>query len=131
MYFPGILKEAQRIVDETVGRHRVPTFDDIPRMPYIIAMIRESFRWRTVAPVAIPHAAVEDDIYEGYFIPKGAAVFALSHYIHRKEELYPDPESFKPERFLDEYGQLNNLPHAGFGLWASPLVLSRPALYSC
>jgi cytochrome P450 len=85
-------------------------------MPYIIAMIREAFRWRTVAPIAIPHSVVKDDVYAGYFIPKGATVFALSQHIHEDEELYPDHEDFNPERFLDENGKLNTLPHAGFGL---------------
>jgi cytochrome P450 len=116
MYFPQILKVAQSIVDQTVGRDRLPNFDDLGRMPYIVAMIREAFRWRTVAPVAIPHAVVKDDVYAGYFIPKGATIFALSQHIHEDEELYPDPKEFKPERFLDNDGQLNNLPHAGFGL---------------
>lgn len=116
MYFPDVLKKAQTVVREAIGDDRLPDFDDIPKIPYITAMIRESFRWRTVAPVAIPHAVVEDDEYEGYFIPKGTTVFALSHYIHRDEELYPSPEEFRPERFLNEKGQLNDLPHAGFGL---------------
>lgn len=79
-------------------------------------MIREAFRWRTVAPVAIPHAVVKDDTYGGYFIPKGATIFALSQHIHEDEELYPDHNDFTPERFLDDNGRLNTLPHAGFGL---------------
>lgn len=116
MYFPHILKKAQEAVDEAIGRDRLPEFDDITRIPYITAMIREAFRWRTVAPVAIPHAVVKDDFYEGYFIPKGTTVFALSHYIHQDEELYPKPDEFRHERFLNEDGQLNDLPHAGFGL---------------
>ncbi|KAI3549254.1 hypothetical protein CABS02_08082 [Colletotrichum abscissum] len=116
MYFPHVLAKAQSVIDGAIGRDRLPTFDDISRIPYITAMIREAFRWRTVAPVAIPHSVVEDDFYEGYLIPKGATVFALSHYIHQDSKLYPDPDDFKPERFLDSAGQLNDLPHAGFGL---------------
>lgn len=116
MYFPHILTRAQEAVDSVVGPHRLPTFGDLPKIPYITALIRESFRWRTVAPVAIPHAVVQDDMYEGYFIPKGTTVFALSHHIHQDEELYPNPGEFRPERFLDEGGKLNDLPHAGFGL---------------
>lgn len=115
MYFPEALKKAQEVVDEVVGRGRLPSFEDISRMPYITAMVREAFRWRTVAPIAIPHAAVEDDFYAGYFIPKGTTIFALSHYIHQDEALYPEPEKYKPERFLDANGQLNTLPHSGFG----------------
>lgn len=79
-------------------------------------MVREAFRWRTIAPVAIPHAVVKEDTYEGYLIPKGATIFALSQHIHEDEELYPNHKEFEPERFLDENGKLNNLPHAGFGL---------------
>ncbi|CZR68666.1 uncharacterized protein PAC_18565 [Phialocephala subalpina] len=115
MCLPHTLKKAQAIVDGAVGRDRLPNFDDLGRIPYITAMIREAFRWRTVAPVAIPHAVVADDVYDGYFIPKGATVFALSQHIYEDEELYPDHEEFKPERFLDDHGQLNTLPHAGFG----------------
>jgi hypothetical protein len=77
LYFPHILKKAQEIVDEAVGRDRLPDFGDLARIPYITAMIREAFHWRTVAPVAIPHRVVKDDFYEGYFIPKGVIVFAL------------------------------------------------------
>ena len=116
LYYPDVFKKAQAVVDQAVGRSRLPTFSDIEKMPYITAMLRETFRWRTVAPIAIPHSTIQDDVYEGYFIPKGTTVFALSHHIHMDEELYPDHTQFKPERFLDEAGQLNSLPHAGFGL---------------
>lgn len=127
MYFPEVMKKAQKAIDESVGRYRLPNFDDVARIPYITAMIREAFRWRTVAPVAIPHAVVQDDFYDGYFIPKGTTVFALSHYIHQDPELYPSPEEFRPERFLNDKGELNDLPHAGFGLYGS----SRQFLYFC
>ena len=116
LYFPHILKKAQDVIDEAIGRERLPNFGDLERVPYITAMIREAFRWRTVAPVAIPHAVVEDDLYEGYFIPKGATIFALSQHIHEDEKLYPNHLEYRPERFLDEHGKLNSLPHAGFGL---------------
>lgn len=116
MYFPEVLRKAQEVVDEAIGRDRLPTFEDIHRLPYITAMVREAFRWHTVAPVAIPHAVLEDDFYAGYLIPKGATIFALSQHIHEDEELYPDHLEFRPERFLDENGKLNNLPHSGFGL---------------
>jgi cytochrome P450 len=116
MYFPKVLKKAQAAVHNQVGRSRLPDFQDIQSIPCIMALTRELFRWRTVAPLAIPHAVTVHDKYAGYDIPKGATVFALSQYIHEDEELYPDHETFNPERFLDELGQLNGLPHAGFGL---------------
>lgn len=116
MYFPHVLKRAQEIVDEVVGRDRLPNFDDMAQLPYITAFVREAFRWHTVAPLGVPHRAMKDDVYDGYFIPKGTTVIALSQNIHYDDELYPSPEEFRPERFLDEKGQLNGHPHAGFGL---------------
>ncbi|EIW84359.1 cytochrome P450 [Coniophora puteana RWD-64-598 SS2] len=49
----------------------------------------------------IPHVSVEDDVYEGYFIPKG---WSMS----RDPRRYPEPEAFKPERFLTKDGELND-----------------------
>lgn len=57
-----------------------------------------------VTPMGIPHAPTEDDFYKGYFIPKGAIVIANAWAILHDPELYPDPEAFKPERFLNEDG---------------------------
>lgn len=43
----------------------------------------------------------KDDVYEGYHIPKGALVFGNQWGIHHDESLYPDPDQFRPDRFLD------------------------------
>jgi cytochrome P450 len=96
LYFPQILKRAQSVVDEAIGRDCLLNFDDPTRIPYITAMNRGAFRWRTVSPVAIPRPVVKDDIYAGYFIPKGTTVFALSQHIHEDEVVYPDHKDFEP-----------------------------------
>ena len=43
----------------------------------------------------------EDDVYEGYHIPEGALVHGVQWAVHRGEELYPDGETFNPQRWLD------------------------------
>ena len=43
----------------------------------------------------------EDDVYEGYSIPKGTMVFANTWSIHREEDEYDSGDDFIPERFLD------------------------------
>ena len=50
----------------------------------------------------VPHATVQDDIYNGYRIPKGAGVMLNVWTIHRDPERYPDPDRFQPERFLND-----------------------------
>lgn len=49
--FPEVQKKAQAELDEVVGRHRLPTFADYERLPYIRAICKESLRWKTVDPL--------------------------------------------------------------------------------
>lgn len=55
----------------------------------------------------IPHYTTEDDEYRGYYIPKGTVVIGNAWGILHDPANYPDPEEFKPERFLTEDGQLD------------------------
>lgn len=56
---PMVLKKAQAEIDAVVGEDRTPTWDDYEKLPYIAAMVKESHRWRPVAPLAVPHALSE------------------------------------------------------------------------
>lgn len=72
--YPGVQKKAQDELDRVVGRTRLPDFSDRESLPYINAVVRELTRWNSVAPLALPHAVLEDDEYNGYYIPKGCIV---------------------------------------------------------
>ncbi|KAG5336897.1 hypothetical protein C0989_011601 [Termitomyces sp. Mn162] len=69
--------KAQVELDAVVGTSRLPDFSDRPNLPYLEALFREVMRWHPVLPLGVSHAALEDDIYNGYFIPKG--LFESSH----------------------------------------------------
>ncbi|KAK2464322.1 hypothetical protein APHAL10511_003779 [Amanita phalloides] len=103
--FPDAQKRACDELDSVVGGNRLPDFPDREFMPYLGAILMETLRWNPTAPLGVPHATTEEDIYEGYYIPKGARVLGNYWAISRDEELYPDPEMFRPERFLHERGQ--------------------------
>jgi cytochrome P450 len=47
---PEVQKRAQKELDDVVGPERVPSFDDIDRLPYIQAIVLEVTRWHTVLP---------------------------------------------------------------------------------
>lgn len=66
-----VQKKAQGEIDLTIGRERLPDLSDRGQLPYITAICREVMRWKVITPLAITHASNEDDVYEGYFIPKG------------------------------------------------------------
>jgi hypothetical protein len=48
-----------------------------------------------------PHAADQDIEYNGYIIPKGTGLMLHQNGIQMDPELYPEPEKFNPDRFLD------------------------------
>ncbi|KAH9987409.1 cytochrome P450 [Russula vinacea] len=108
--FPQVQRRAQAELDAVIGRDRLPTFDDRPRLPYIEALCKELLRWQMVGPVAFPHLSTKDDIYRGFFIPKGSVMLANAWAVLHDPETYPDPEEFKPERFLDEDGTVRDDP---------------------
>ncbi|KAI0253746.1 cytochrome P450 [Lactifluus subvellereus] len=107
---PDIQKRAQEELDAVTGRERLPTFEDRPRLMFVDAVCKEALRWRPVVPLAVPHVTTEDLVYEGYFIPKGALVIGNTWAIFRDPSAYPEPDAFKPERFLDSDGCLREDP---------------------
>ncbi|KAJ7120737.1 cytochrome P450 [Mycena crocata] len=110
---PNVQKRAQEELDRVVGRDRMPTFADREHMPFIAAMVRETLRWKTVAPIGVPHQSIEDDWYEGYFIPKGTICIPNAWGMNKDPEVYgADVDEFKPERYLDKDGNLAPLPPA-------------------
>lgn len=69
--YPEIQKKAQAEIDRITQGERLPNYDDQSSLPYIQAVIQEVIRWKPLAPAGLPHANNEDDIYNGYHIPKG------------------------------------------------------------
>ncbi|KAJ0306610.1 hypothetical protein COL516b_004403 [Colletotrichum fioriniae] len=74
LIWPEVQRKAQEEIDRVIGRDRLPTIDDYQHLPYIRCCIKESLRWMPTVFLGVPHAAVKDDVYMGYSIPKGATV---------------------------------------------------------
>lgn len=117
--FPEPMRKAREEIDRVVGTDRSPTWSDEPDLPYVRAVVKESFRWRPVAVLGgQPHASTEDDVYNGYFIPKGASILANLWSIQLNENNFPDPHNFIPERHLDgklDYPSEDGHSAFGFG----------------
>ncbi|KLO07044.1 cytochrome P450 [Schizopora paradoxa] len=102
---PEVQRRAQEELDRVVGSDRLPTFEDKKHLPYINAIMLECLRWMPVAPLGAPRTVTEDDVYNGYFIPKDTIIIMNAWSMFRDENLYHDPESFKPERYLPGNGR--------------------------
>ncbi|KAG6872144.1 hypothetical protein C0995_012555 [Termitomyces sp. Mi166 len=121
---PAVQKRARDELDLVVGTKRLPNFDDRPRLPYIEAIIKEVLRWHTTGRIGIPHRATQDDIYNGYLIPKNSIILPHMWNITHDPELYSNPSEFRPERFLESEGNMPELDPItyifGFGRRACP-----------
>ncbi|KAJ7065520.1 cytochrome P450 [Mycena amicta] len=104
--FPEVQQKAQAELDAVLGHGTLPTFDDQSSLPYVSALAKEVLRWRTVTPIAVPHYLTVEDEYRGYRIPAGSIVIGNAWALLHDEDMYPDPHSFNPDRFLID-GKLN------------------------
>lgn len=104
--FPDVQKAAQKELDRVLGSPptRLPTSADRSLLPYIEAVVSETHRWHPVAPMALPHSATHEDSIRGYRIPKGALLLPNNWWFTHDPTVYPDPEAFRPERFLASPG---------------------------
>ncbi|KAG8681163.1 hypothetical protein FRC11_001489, partial [Ceratobasidium sp. 423] len=107
-----IQTKAQAEIDNAIGT-RLPEMVDWESLPYVRCIIKEVLRWRSALPLAIPHACIQDDSYKGYRIPKGAIVIGNAWAMSNDPEVYPDPDRFNPDRFLDP--SVPDAPAFGFG----------------
>jgi len=104
---PEAMKKAQEELDRVVGKGELPDFSHKDSLPYIDALVKEVFRWSPPFPFSASRA-MQDDVYRGYFIPKGATVMQNVWAISRDPNVYLDPETFNPDRFLKD-GKINPL----------------------
>ncbi|KAF5331759.1 hypothetical protein D9758_016632 [Tetrapyrgos nigripes] len=93
-------EELDRVLGSTANSSQLPDFSDQGSLPYVEAVFKEILRMYPSAPLGVPHYSVADDVYEGYFIPKGTTVVGNAWAILHDESLYPDPLTFNPDRFL-------------------------------
>ncbi|CAO2202095.1 unnamed protein product [Urochloa humidicola] len=97
---PTIFAAATEELDRVVGRGRWVTEEDVARLPYLNAIIKETMRVHPIVPLLVPRVAREDADVGGYDIPKGTLVLVNVWTIGRDPALWEKPEEFTPERFL-------------------------------
>ncbi|KZV13905.1 ripening-related P-450 enzyme-like, partial [Dorcoceras hygrometricum] len=73
---------------------------DIPRLPYLRAIVKETFRLHPAAPLLLPHKCEQDVEINGYVIPRNAQILINAWAIGRDSSTWSDPELFTPERFI-------------------------------
>ncbi|KAE8658000.1 Kinase superfamily protein [Hibiscus syriacus] len=93
-------RKSDQELDRVIGRERWVDEKDIPQLPYLDAIMKETMRKHPIAPLLVPHLAMEDCKVAGYDIRKGTRVYVNTWSIGRDPSLWEQPEEFRPERFL-------------------------------
>ncbi|KAH7060549.1 cytochrome P450 [Macrophomina phaseolina] len=99
--FPQWLKPIQQEMDRELGPDRPPEIGDFAKLPMLRAVIMEAVRWRPAVPTGVGHEVEQDDVYDGYFIPKGATVHPVEWAYSRDPAVYHEPDEFNPMRWLE------------------------------
>jgi len=115
--YPDVQARARAELNQVVKHDQIPSIGDKASLPYLDAVFREVLRWHPPAPLGVPHATTQDDVYDGYFIPKGTTVMVNQWALSRDEASFPEAERFDPSRHLTNDGQLKEplLNHFAFG----------------
>ena len=100
---PEIQKRCQDELYTIFGEDtsRPATSQDLANMKYIEMCLKEGLRLYQSVPI-MSRTLGEDVIIDGNNIPAGTNVFLVPALLHRDPKLYPDPDTFDPERFLPE-----------------------------
>ncbi|KDQ56874.1 hypothetical protein JAAARDRAFT_194819 [Jaapia argillacea MUCL 33604] len=99
---PEVQIKAQEEIDSVIGTERLPNLDDRPFLPYTECVMNECLRWTSPSAVGLPHRLMEDDVYKGMFLPKGSLMFANIWAMLRDEFLFPNPNTFDPDRYQEK-----------------------------
>ncbi|PHU20841.1 hypothetical protein BC332_11992 [Capsicum chinense] len=101
------LKKAQDELDIHVDKNRWVQESDLKNLVYLQAIVNESLRLYPDAPLMLPHESIEDCVVGGYDIPKGTRLLVNIWKIHYDPDIWPNPQEFKPDRFLKTHKDVN------------------------
>ena len=93
-------EELRRVVGPE-GRDRPVTVEDLPSLPYNLAVIEEAMRLHPPAYVT-GRETLRDVELGGHVLPRRSTVLVYIRGIHRRADYFPEPLAFRPERMLPE-----------------------------
>nr|BBA68555.1 flavonoid 3',5'-hydroxylase [Nemophila menziesii] len=97
---PSILKKTHEEMARVVPKNRRLLESDIPKLPYLQAICKETFRMHPSTPLNLPRVASEACEVNGYYIPKDTRLSVNIWAIGRDPQVWENPLEFNPDRFL-------------------------------
>uniref|UniRef100_UPI00398EFA97 cytochrome P450 4V2-like isoform X1 n=2 Tax=Pristiophorus japonicus TaxID=55135 RepID=UPI00398EFA97 len=108
---PDVQKNVHKELDDVFGNSdRSATMEDLKNLQFLQCVIKESLRLFPSVPI-FGRTLLEECYIAGFTIPKGVNAMIIPYALHRDPRYFPDPEEFRPERFLQENAKTMN-PYA-------------------
>jgi cytochrome P450 len=130
-YLPEVREKLLKELNE-LGENPEP--NAVAKLPYLTAVCHETLRIYPIVPSATPRIASSPIEIGGYKLPEGTWILPSIYLAHYREEVYPQPKQFKPERFLErQFSPYEFFPFGGgnrrciglaFAMYEMKLVLA-------
>ncbi|MBE9168349.1 cytochrome P450 [Pleurocapsales cyanobacterium LEGE 06147] len=101
-------KVRQQLLAELEKLDDFPSPMEIAKLPYLTAVCQETLRIYPVAMLTFPRVVQQPMELLGYELEPGTVVVGSIYLTHQREDLYPEPKQFKPERFLESISAIGN-----------------------
>lgn len=103
----------ERLIAEIDALGDDPAPEALAKLPYLEAVVQETLRLYPTVAIATRQLAQPFEL-KGHLLPAGVIVGAATSLVHYREDLYPEPERFRPERFLGKtFGPAEYFPFGG------------------
>lgn len=91
----------EKLIQELNSLGDTPDPLSIFRLPYLTAVCNETLRIHSIAMLSFPRVVQEPIELLGHQLDTGTILMGCLYLTHQREDLYPEPKTFKPERFLE------------------------------
>ncbi|KAG6410323.1 hypothetical protein SASPL_128381 [Salvia splendens] len=115
---PSVMKKLQEEIRRLAGKKDMIDKQDIEKLPYLRAVIKEALRLYPPGPLSVPRETTDKCTVNGYEIEGGTMVYINVWAIGRDPAAWENADEFLPERFLE--GQNPELISFGFGRRGCP-----------
>jgi cytochrome P450 len=97
---PEVARRVFEEVDRVLGG-RAPSEEDVPKLRYLDAVLKETLRLYPTAPMT-GREVIEPFEVKGYVVPKGEQLVVSQWVMHRDRRFFPNPEAFDPSRWEED-----------------------------
>ena len=135
LHHPEVLETARTEVASVLGNGRqAPLAEQVAELGYLDAVIKETARLHPIVPIVARYLEAPTRIGD-FDLPAGSVAAPCIYLTHRRPDIWPDPEEFRPERFLDRRvdpyaffpfgGGVRHCLGAAFATYEMKIVLAR------